>query len=113
LGFTGLFLTILPFANSNPLDQVPAWYCALSGNAGGFKISFHSDSTLTGVGATASGGVVLLAGTYTFDASTNKFSGSSHFIGDYFNGDGSFSRKVGKTLSFQMLLNNNTYKVTG
>jgi hypothetical protein len=112
-GFIVLFLTILPPANSNPLDGVPAWYCTISGNAGGFKISFQTDGILTGVGATATGGVVSLTGTYTLDTSTNKFSGSCHFSGAYLTGDGSFSGKVSKTISFQMLLNNNTYKVTG
>ena len=111
--FIGLFIAVHSPVNSTPLDQVPAWYCSISGNAGGFKISFHSDGTLTGVGATATGGIVSLTGTYSVDASTSRFSGSCHFTGDYLNGDGSFSGKAGKTISFQLLLNNEVYRVTG
>ena len=42
LGFIGALITILPLAKADPLNQVPAWYCTISGNAGAFKISFHA-----------------------------------------------------------------------
>jgi hypothetical protein len=102
-----ILLAITSPVSANPLDEVSAWYCTLSGkDKGALKISFQGDS-ISGIGATAAAGVVpSFTGTYALDPATNRVTGNYQLTGDFAGHAGSILgtvSKKGTSFTFKLL----------